>query len=182
MFQNVLVPVDLSDEHSWRKALPTATRLCQAFQARLHLITVVPEFGLPMVGQYFPEGYEAKLRQQAAKQLETLAAARVPNEVPTQCIVAEGKIYREILKAAKTTQADLIGPNEAVAVLGARTELRVPENAAGQVEKLLAIEGERVINRQPLLRIRVPTAAPPGPRGLEEPTAVPFVEELPNVS
>jgi hypothetical protein len=47
---------------------------------------------------------------------------------------------------------DFIGPNEAVAVLGARTELRAPENAAGQVDKLLAAEGERVINRQPLLR------------------------------
>jgi nucleotide-binding universal stress UspA family protein len=67
MFQNVLVPVDLSQEHSWRKALPTATRLCQAFQARLHLITVVPDFGLPMVGQYFPEGYEASRRQHSSR-------------------------------------------------------------------------------------------------------------------
>jgi nucleotide-binding universal stress UspA family protein len=108
MFQHILVPVDLSDEHSWRKTLPTATRLCQAFQARLHLITVVPEFGLPMVGQYFPEGYEAKLRERAAEQLKTLAAAQVPAEVPTQGIVAAGRIYREILNAAKTIPADLI--------------------------------------------------------------------------
>ena len=108
MFQNVLVPVDLSDEHSWRKALPAAIALCRAFQARLHVVSVVPEFGLPMVSQYFPEGYEAKVREQAKKQLETLAAAQVPKEVPTQLIVAEGKIYREILNAAKTTQADLI--------------------------------------------------------------------------
>jgi pyruvate/2-oxoglutarate dehydrogenase complex dihydrolipoamide acyltransferase (E2) component len=75
---------------------------------------------------------------------------------------------------------DLVGPNEAVAVLGARTELRAPENAAGQVDRLLAAEGERVINRQPLLRIRGQAAAPPHPRGLEEPPAVPFLEELPS--
>ena len=108
MYRNVLVPIDLSDKHSWRKALPTAVALCQAFQARLHLITVVPEFGLPMVGQYFPEGYEEKLRQQAARQLKALVAEQVPDEVPTRRIVAEGKIYREILNAAKTAQADLI--------------------------------------------------------------------------
>ena len=108
MFQNVLVPVDLSDEHSWRKALPTAVALCETFQARLHLITVVPEFGLPIVGQYFPDGYEAKLRQQAAKRLKTLAAEQVPDTVPTQRIVAEGRIYQEILNAAKTIRADLI--------------------------------------------------------------------------
>ena len=37
-------------------------------------MTVVPEFGLPMVGQFFPAGYEAKLRQHAAKQLKEFAA------------------------------------------------------------------------------------------------------------
>jgi nucleotide-binding universal stress UspA family protein len=108
MFQNVLLPLDLSDKHSWRKALPAAIALCEAFGARLHVITVLPEFGLPMVGQYFPEGYEEKLRQQAAKQLKDLVAEQVPDAVPTRRIVAEGKIYREILNAAKSIPADLI--------------------------------------------------------------------------
>ncbi|HYZ26726.1 MAG TPA: universal stress protein [Geminicoccaceae bacterium] len=108
MYRNILVPVDLSDKHSWRKALPTAIALCQTFQARLHVIAVVPEFGLPMVGQFFPEGYEDKLRQQAAKQLKALVAEQVPDEVPTRRIIAEGRIYREILKAAQTIRADLI--------------------------------------------------------------------------
>ena len=27
MYRNILVPVDLSDKHSWRKALPTAVSL-----------------------------------------------------------------------------------------------------------------------------------------------------------
>ena len=74
MYRNILVPVDLSDKHSWRKALPTAVSLCETFEGKLHLMTVVPEFGLPMVGQFFPEGYEAKLRQHAAKQLSDFAA------------------------------------------------------------------------------------------------------------
>ena len=108
MYRSILVPIDLADKHSWRKALPTAIALCQTFQARLHVVAVVPEFGLPIVGQFFPEGYEDKLRQQAAKQLKALVAEQVPDEVPTRRIVAEGKIYREILKAAKTIQADLI--------------------------------------------------------------------------
>lgn len=108
MYTNVLVPLDLSDKHSWRKALPAAVALCEAFQARLNVMTVVPEFGLPMVGQLFPEGYEAKLRQHAAKQLKALVADQVPDAVPTRRIIAEGKIYREILRAAATIQADLI--------------------------------------------------------------------------
>ena len=108
MFRSILVPVDLSDKHSWRKALPSAIAMCEAFGARLHVMTVVPEFGLPIVGQYFPEGYEEKARQQAAKQLKAFVAEQVPDAVPTRRIVAEGKIYREILKAAQTIRADLI--------------------------------------------------------------------------
>jgi nucleotide-binding universal stress UspA family protein len=108
MYRNILVPVDLSDKHSWRKALPTAVSLCETFEGRLHLMTVVPEFGLPMVGQFFPEGYEAKLRQHAAKQLKEFAAAQVPGEIDSRRIVAEGKIYQEILKAAEAIKADLI--------------------------------------------------------------------------
>jgi nucleotide-binding universal stress UspA family protein len=108
MYRNVLVPIDLSDAHSWRKALPTAVALCQTFQARLHAIAVVPEFGLPLVGQFFPDGYEDKVRQQAAKQLKALVVEQMPDGVPTRRIIAEGKIYQEILKAAQTIKADLI--------------------------------------------------------------------------
>jgi nucleotide-binding universal stress UspA family protein len=108
MYRNILVPVDLSDKHSWRKALPTAISLCETFQGKLHLMTVVPEFGLPMVGQFFPEGYEAKLRQHAAKQLRDFAAQQVPGEIECRRIVAEGKVYQEILKAAEAIKADLV--------------------------------------------------------------------------
>lgn len=108
MFREILVPLDLSDEHSWRRALPVAIRMCEAFGAGLHLLTVVPEFGLPMVGQYFPEGYEARLRRQVARQLKAFAAAHVPDGTRCQRIVAEGKIYQEILRAAEKVAADLI--------------------------------------------------------------------------
>ena len=108
MYRNILVPVDLSDKHSWRKALPTAVSLCETFEARLHVMTVVPSFGLPMVGQFFPDGYEAKLRQHAAKQLKEFAATQIADAIPTRRIVSEGKIYQEILKAADVIKADLI--------------------------------------------------------------------------
>lgn len=108
MFRNLLVPIDLSDKHSWRKALPVAISMCETYQAKLHLLTVMPDFGLPLVGQFFPEGYEAKARQQLAKQIKEFAAEQVPRTLPSRCIVAEGKIYQEILHAAETIKADLI--------------------------------------------------------------------------
>jgi nucleotide-binding universal stress UspA family protein len=108
MYRNILLPVDLSDEHSWRKALPTAIALCTTFQAELHVMTVVPEFGLPMVGQFFPEGYEAKAHAHVAAQLEDFVAEQVPEDVAVQRIVAAGKIYQQILRVAEQIGADLI--------------------------------------------------------------------------
>jgi len=97
MYANILCPVDLSDEHSWDKALPTAV-----------VMTVVPSFGLPMVGQFFPEGFEARMRAEAARHLEEFCAAHLPADLAAKRIVAEGKIYQEILRTAGAIKADLI--------------------------------------------------------------------------
>ena len=42
------------------------------------------------------------------KQLRDLAAQQVPPEIESRRIVAEGRIYQEILKAADAIKADLI--------------------------------------------------------------------------
>jgi nucleotide-binding universal stress UspA family protein len=108
MYANILLPVDLSDQHSWRKALPTALALRETFGAALHVMTVVPDFGMPLVGQYFPPDYEAKMHQHVAAQLADFVAAQVPGEVAAKRIVAAGKIYQEILRVAEEIGADLI--------------------------------------------------------------------------
>lgn len=60
MYQKILLPVDLNEEASWKKALPTAITLCQTFGASLHIVTVLPEFKMPMVGAYFPKNFSEK--------------------------------------------------------------------------------------------------------------------------
>jgi nucleotide-binding universal stress UspA family protein len=108
MYANILCPVDLSDNHSWEKALPTAVELAKTFGSALHVMTVVPSFGLPVVGQYFPEGFEARMRAEAARHLDEFCAAHLPQDLAAERIVAEGKIYQEILRAAGSIKADLI--------------------------------------------------------------------------
>jgi nucleotide-binding universal stress UspA family protein len=108
VFKSVLLPVDLNDGHSWKKALPLALEMARTHGARLHVMTVVPDFGLPMVAQQFPPGYEARLREQALEGLRALTAAEVPAGVTVDHHVAEGSIYREILAKAKALGADLI--------------------------------------------------------------------------
>lgn len=108
MYKHILLTVDLSDENSWRKALPVAVEHCQAFGATLHLLNVVPDFGMAVVGQFFPEDFADKAIEQAKTGLHELSARHVPAGVAVQHIVAYGTIYDQILATAKKIDADLI--------------------------------------------------------------------------
>lgn len=108
MYQNLLVSVDLNDENSWRKALPTAIELCRNFGSRLHVLAVIPDVGMSMVGAYFPADYATKAVEDARVQLHALLDAQLPTELSAQVIVAQGTIYHEIIQTAERLGADLI--------------------------------------------------------------------------
>lgn len=108
MYKQILVAIDLDDESSWRKSLPVAVASCRAFGARLHLLTVVPNFGMSIVGQFFPKDYAEKAVAEADRQLADFAAEHVPEDVEARHIVANGTIYEEILAVAKKVDADLV--------------------------------------------------------------------------
>lgn len=106
MYKEILLSVDLEDDNSWRKALPTAVEYAKAFGSRLHVISVVPEFGL--VRQFFPNDYENQLKESVKAKLHEFTADRIPGDIPVRRIIAHGTIYEEINKAAEQVDADLI--------------------------------------------------------------------------
>ncbi len=108
MFKEILLPVDLGDPDSSKKALSVAVELSQGAGARLHVLTVVPGFGMSIISQYFPEDFEEKSQAGAAQQLDDYIGANIPSDIATQAIVANGTIYEEILRVAAETGSDLI--------------------------------------------------------------------------
>lgn len=108
MYENILLAVDLGDESSWTKALPVAVSLAQAYDATLHVVTVVPDFGMSIVGGFFPRDFEEKAMEAAHRHLHDFAEAHVPKGVKKRCIIAHGRPYEEIIKAADETGCDLI--------------------------------------------------------------------------
>lgn len=108
MYDVVLLPVDLGNESSWVKALPVAIRHCEAFSSKLHVMTVVPEVGLPLVGQYFPDDHEERMRENARSLLHRFVDDRVPKSIEVRHIVGEGTIYKTIIETAEEIDADLI--------------------------------------------------------------------------
>ncbi|MEX2454882.1 MAG: universal stress protein [Rhodospirillaceae bacterium] len=108
MYNDILLPIELGNDSSWKNALPVAVGLCKAFEATLHVMTVVPEYGSPMVAQFFPEDHEAKMRNTANAVLHGFVADNVPEGIRVQHIVGEGTIYKTIIETAETIGADLI--------------------------------------------------------------------------
>ncbi len=108
MYKNILLTVDLTEESSWKKALPTAVEYCQCAGATLHVLSVVPDFGMTVVAQFFPKDYENKTLEEARKELEKLCAEGVPDGVTVKPIVAYGTIYEQIISVAESIKADLI--------------------------------------------------------------------------
>jgi len=108
MYKEMLLPIDLDQESSWKMALPLAIELCKSFGARLHVMTVVPDHGFHYVSQYFPPGYEERMIAAAEERLRDFAAEHVAENVQVQLIVAHGSIYRQVARAAEDVGADLI--------------------------------------------------------------------------
>ena len=74
MTKHIVALVDLDDENSWRKALPTALDHAKHAGARLHVLTVVPDgmFRMTVVAQAIPEDYERRLTDEAQGRLTAL--------------------------------------------------------------------------------------------------------------
>ncbi len=108
MYKDILLPIDLSQESSWKKALPLAIELGKSFGSGLHIMTVVPDYSFHFVAQYFPPGYEDKMIKAADERLRDFVGEHVADNVQVQLIVAHGSIYRQVAKAAEEIGADLI--------------------------------------------------------------------------
>ncbi|NIM26796.1 MAG: universal stress protein [Gammaproteobacteria bacterium] len=107
MYKDVILAIDLGEEHSWEKALPKAIEMCRD-GGNLHVLTVLPEFGMSVISQYFPEHFEEDTLEAAKKALRAFIDKNVPNDVPNQAIVAQGRAYEQILRIADEIGADLI--------------------------------------------------------------------------
>lgn len=108
MYKDILLTVDLANHETHGKALKTAITLAQAYKARLHVISVVPDFGMSIVGNFFPKDYEKQVIEAANKQLHEFTRKAVPSDIQVQHIVGHGPVYKEIIHYADKTGCDLI--------------------------------------------------------------------------
>ncbi len=108
MYKNILLSVDLGDEPSSIKSVPTAVEYAQAFGATLRVMTVVPDFGMSIVGSFFPKEHEKTIIESVRQKLHEFVTAHIPKGIKVQHVVGHGTVYEEVLRVAGEVDADLI--------------------------------------------------------------------------
>ena len=140
MTKTVLCALDINrpeDAH----VLKEAARFAALDDAQLDVITVVPDYGASVVGAYFEDHHVKTARDDAKRLLAEFCVAAVGAErnAKIRHVISIGKVYEEVLKAAKHDKADLIviganspdlkdyllGPNAARVVRHAKSSVYV---------------------------------------------------------
>lgn len=106
----VLCAVDISNSDRDHDVLKMAQRLASLDNAQLDVITVVPDFGMSVVGSFFEEHHHEKAVEEAKRRLnelvETVLGAEANQSV--RHVVATGNAYEEILDTAEKADTGLI--------------------------------------------------------------------------
>lgn len=116
MSKTILCAVDINRPEEERYVLERAKALAELDGAQLDVITVVPDFGATVVGAYFKDHHVQTAKDTASATLLSFAESVLGTEMnkTARHIIAVGRIYEEVLKTARLSEADLI-------VLGAKT-------------------------------------------------------------
>lgn len=108
MYNTILLTIDINDRVSWEKALPAALGLCRDCDAKLHVLTVVPTYRMPLVEGFFPADFEKKAIRKTGEALKALLNTLLPDDRHAEAHVRVGVVHTEILSAIKSIGADMV--------------------------------------------------------------------------
>lgn len=106
MFHSILLAVDLEDAAGAEKLADAAARLAAQDSAKLHVINVIPDMGMSIVGAAFSAQHSGEVLKASEKALVAFAAKCLPEG--TKAHIARGTIYDQIIKSAEKLGCDMI--------------------------------------------------------------------------
>jgi len=110
MTTSILCPIDVNEPQENRPLLTTAGQLAKLHGAQLHVMTVLPDYGMSVVGQFFDTNHHDKAVKYTQDLLHKAVAAVLGDDVDTVTnhLVATGNAYEKILEVADKVGVDLI--------------------------------------------------------------------------
>ncbi len=108
MYTSILVAIDLNDTKGAHRVAETAFRLAKDHGAALHLINVIPDFGMSIVGSFFSADQTRAMVEDEKTKFREWASSEVPDDLEYDLTVIKGHVYDNILKTAEKIGADVI--------------------------------------------------------------------------
>ena len=105
MFKNILIPVDVSGVLETQRLLGAAYSLSQSWGSKLHVVTVIPDVGMPIVGSYMNPKFEVESKKEVEDALRQAVAA---SKIEAEQYVLSGSVYDKVIELADVVAADLI--------------------------------------------------------------------------
>lgn len=107
MFENILVPVDLSDTELAKASIETSVALARASSGRVRLLNVLPLTPIALA-EYVPADFEEQQRHSSEEAMNIIAGESGLDPSHISVVVRQGGVHHEVLEEAKTMGADLI--------------------------------------------------------------------------
>lgn len=108
MFKKILVPLDLNDQPATKLVIPASLNCVHAFGSELHLMHIIPDYGLKMVEDYLPNSWFKQQKEKSIATMKKTVEPLLPNDIEPHYSVALGAVYDEVIAAAQRISADLI--------------------------------------------------------------------------
>ena len=110
MIKTILCAVDINRPDEEKEVLITASKLAEVEGAQLDVITVVPDYGMSVVGAYFQDHQIEPVKERAIELLKNMTRTTLgeKQDAALRHVVAVGSVYEEVLRAAKLSESDLI--------------------------------------------------------------------------
>jgi nucleotide-binding universal stress UspA family protein len=110
MTQTILAAIDLNHPDQSRKILLKAWELAQTDGNNLAVISVLPDFGMTLIGPWFKEGAAEAAFTAAGEALHATVIDALGPEADAQVkhILRQGTAYQEILKAVTKLSPSLV--------------------------------------------------------------------------
>ena len=108
MFKEILLPVDLQETKLSERAVSCAKDLANRYDSNITVLTVIPDFGLPMVASYFPESALRQARDDVDEELKKFIAQHFEASASIKSGVGQGSPHKVIVGYVEKHAIDLV--------------------------------------------------------------------------
>ena len=108
MYKKILVPLDLQETTLSVRATTVAQDIAACYKSSITVLTVIPDFGMPLVANFFPEDALKQAENEVHAELKRFVSAHFKHPEAIRAEIDSGSPHKIIVQHAVRQNIDLI--------------------------------------------------------------------------